>query len=62
MGKVNKSVPVLKSDEEYDTDLRLKVRRGVKRFGRFPVTLRLTGTGKPVIKKVVKVRILRPRR
>jgi hypothetical protein len=53
---------VLKTEEEFDTNFRLKVKRGAKKFGRFPVTLRLTGTGKPAIKKVVKVKVLRPRR
>ena len=61
-GKISKTVPSLGWEEEFDTNFKLKVRRGAKRFGRFPVTLRLTEAGKPTIKKVVKVRVLRPRK
>ena len=38
-GPVSKTVPVLKTEEEFDTNFRLKVERGAKRFGKFPVTL-----------------------
>lgn len=61
-GPVSKKVPVLRTEEEHDTNFRVKVRRGAKKFGLFPVTLSLTGTGKPAINKVAKVKVLRPRK
>lgn len=58
-GPVSQVVPVIKPGHGYTVVFRVRVRRGAKRFGRFPVTFRLSGTGKPAIKKVKKVRALR---
>ncbi|MBK8294368.1 MAG: hypothetical protein IPK93_06205 [Solirubrobacterales bacterium] len=62
VGRVSKVLPALKLDEEYDTNFRVKVRRRAKKFGKFPVTFRFTQAGKPTIKKVFKVKVLRPRK